>query len=527
MRKAITHSVDPDDLAARLAQVPSERGSPMRHMSPTALSEDTEFEAKVGRQEYQARCYQALLEEGGRPLFHIELLPQISANVDEYHDLLRPWRLYPDSPHHDDWELFHRQIIRWQEFRVSQLWHRGCTFGFSEYLDQQRRHEHMLGGASKSIYGAEYEQMQRRRWEREHGQWQQRQYDTDDEAKAAFLEYNNAMKKLLKHYGFVQPFQLHPDVRQQDQLTTFVEYLGFEYHHLHLLTGSAQRMRPQPVAEREESAKAEVMAPSATNTTSQHKRIYEPEGTTTATDDQKEMHGQTAREQKRLKMRVGQGLADQEQKMPQSNPAHSRAARAREQKYQEAKARVTYHQYRVEWILSEISKIEAEQKSTGESASLVETKNCERKPTSDANMDTPIVEPGRTEEEEMANRKSDNSPTAQVVKLKVSEEEAVPKSQVKANNTPSTEGHSCFKSKKASTQFRNKDGDVDLESAVAVSAQVSPAATGDSQETCNDQLETLRPSANGEVAITASTSTEVNKTPAKKESKPSHASEII
>lgn len=172
-------------------------------------------------------------------------------------------------------------------------------------------------------------------------------------------------------------------------------------------------MRPQPVAEREESVKVEMMISSATNAIAQQKQVHELEGTTKATDNKKDMHAQTAREQKQPEMGAGQELKDHTQWIPQSNPVHSKAVRAREQKYQEAKARVTYHQYRVEWILSEIRKIEAEQKSTGDSASFVGIKNYEGKLTSEANVNTPVVECGQTDEEKVANRKTGNSPTAQ------------------------------------------------------------------------------------------------------------------
>ncbi|KAL6892144.1 hypothetical protein GGI43DRAFT_430217 [Trichoderma evansii] len=483
IRKVITHSIDPDDLAARLAQVPSERGSSTRLMSPTASSED-EFDEEATPLEYQARCYQALLEEGGRPLFHIDLLPQISANVDKYHDLLRPWRPYPDSAGPTDWEVFHTQI-------------RGRNFEFPEYLDRERRHEQIMGGTSKLINSPEYEQQERNSWERKYGQRKPRQYDTDDEEKAAFLGYNNAMKDLLMDYGFTWPFQLHLDLEQQDQWTTFVEYLGFECRHLRRLTRSMESMCPQSLAERDESVKAEAVASSTTSTKSLNKQVYELEGTMAATENDKEAQVQTAREEKQPEMQAGWGLPDQGRYIPQSILDKTRTASEREQRYQAEKARVIYRQYRVEWILSEITKIEAEQNSAGENASLLGTKDSERKPTSDGNMVTPIEECGRIDKEKMENRKSEGSSIAQSVKLNILAEEAVPKTE------------------KPSTQFCMKEGDVDLESAAAISAQVSSAATVDSQETCNDRRRTLRPRSNGKVAPTASKSVEANKKQAK------------
>lgn len=37
-----------------------------------------------------------------------------------------------------------------------------------------------------------------------------------------------AVQKLLAEYGFTRPFQLHDDPTQQDRLTTWIEYLGYE-----------------------------------------------------------------------------------------------------------------------------------------------------------------------------------------------------------------------------------------------------------------------------------------------------------
>lgn len=545
MRKAITHSVDPEDLAARLAQVPSERGSPIRQMTPLASPEDGEFEVEVGPQECQARCYQALIEEGGRPLFDIELLPQISENVEEYGDLLRPWRLYPDSTHPTDWEVFHRQIYHWQEFRAAQLWHRGRTLGFPEFLEQQRRNDHMLGEPSKSMYGAEYEREQRGLWEREHGPSPPHECDTNGDTKAGILEYNNVLKMLLEHYGFVQPFQLCLEIEQQDQWTTFVEYLGFECHHLHLLIESTRRMQPQPAVERKESPKEEAVAPSAESTKSQHKRVYEVKGGATATDDEDETHGQTAKRQKQSETRAFQEQAYREQEIRQTNSALSRAARDREHKYQAAKARVAYHQCRFEWILSEISKIEVERKTTTSgSTGLAEMD--ERKTTSEASMDGP------TDKEKMSSRKSSDSPTAQAEKLIVSEDEsvseddavpqdeatqdnvgvedneAVPEDnagsenevvlelQAKTSNKPSTENPGFVETKDVSRQFHEEDGNVE-------NAAVSSPATGDSREIYNDGLKSLQPSVHGDVAVTASASTEVIETQRPKASSPSDA----
>ncbi|KAK3338578.1 hypothetical protein B0H65DRAFT_434262, partial [Neurospora tetraspora] len=127
--KTVAPSVDPLQLATLLARVLSSRSSTVPPL------ED---------EEYQARCYQALLDDGCRPLFPLSLLPQVSTDPDAYRDMLRPWAEYPDTPNPHNW-VFFRQLRRWKEYRAWQLVNRRQTVGFSEYLDDKRRELEMMG----------------------------------------------------------------------------------------------------------------------------------------------------------------------------------------------------------------------------------------------------------------------------------------------------------------------------------------------------------------------------------------------
>ena len=53
-----------------------------------------------------------------------------------------------------------------------------------------------------------------------------------------YPDYTKAVKKLLEQHGFTQSFQFHEDPAQQDKLTTWIEYLGFEYWQLEWSTRS-------------------------------------------------------------------------------------------------------------------------------------------------------------------------------------------------------------------------------------------------------------------------------------------------
>ncbi|KAK3388288.1 hypothetical protein B0T20DRAFT_365067, partial [Sordaria brevicollis] len=140
-------AIDPLELATLLARIPSDRSSssPHRGTRPKYTSSSrSSTELPIEDDKYQARCYQALIDDGCRPLFPLSLLPQVSKDPDAYRDMLRPWTEYPDTPSSEDWGVFSRQLCRWKEFRAWQLVNRRQTIGFSEYLDQERRQLEMM-----------------------------------------------------------------------------------------------------------------------------------------------------------------------------------------------------------------------------------------------------------------------------------------------------------------------------------------------------------------------------------------------
>jgi hypothetical protein len=357
VRRATAPSVDAGRLAALLAQIPSDREHDTTAHYPSPSISSTVEPPEAEAQEYEIKCYQALLDDGCRPLFHISLLAQVETNPDAYRDLLRPWTRYPDTSDPEDWQVFSRQRDRWKQFRTWQLHNRRRTVSFSEYLDEQRRDFMMCGGASESADRPDFEQVSRRLWEREYdyGQWQ---LDGDDDGlEAVFSRYSEDARTLLMDHGFLQPFQLLADPKQQDQWTTYVEYLAFEYSSLGKLAMVAQKLQNKP-------------------------------------------------------------------------PNYA-------QKYQTAKAEADRQQRRVDWVRSEISKIEAEQKAVGKSGSSSGgTRIGKRKLTDDADG-VDVVEPRfekhrrPDETEKIAAGWSDNSRTTRSKKRKLPADEDVPEPQLK------------------------------------------------------------------------------------------------
>ncbi|KFZ01929.1 hypothetical protein V500_00558 [Pseudogymnoascus sp. VKM F-4518 (FW-2643)] len=358
VQETIETSVDATDLAARLAQI-SDRGSPsLQYPSPSRSS--TVEPTENAMQERETRCYQALLDEGCRPLFPISLLPEVSANADAYQDLLRPWTRYPCKSNPEDWQVFSRQLRRWKEFRKWQLDNRGETVEFSEYLDEQRRQVERMEGHAKWTYGPDFERAIRSRWEDEYGPSQQQPGDGDD-AKTLLSRYAEAAKSLLIDCGFVEPFQLQADPKHQDQRTTFVEYLVFECFLLGRLRVRYEELMKAEVAKPLDadddwaSTEVERTRPREIERAARPAYSFTAATSSTATDAVKEKCTQTSQSWK---------------------PLHVLTT----QKYRTAEAEAEHQQHRVDWVRTEMRKIAAEQNTAGKSR----IKSRKRKPIDDA-----------------------------------------------------------------------------------------------------------------------------------------------
>ncbi|KAL8902414.1 MAG: hypothetical protein Q9207_004735 [Kuettlingeria erythrocarpa] len=354
VRRATAPSVDAGRLAALLAQIPCDREHHATTHDPSPSRSLTVEPPEAEAQEYETKCYQALLDGGCRPLFHISLLAQVETNPDEYRDLLRPWMRYPNMSDSEDWQVFSRQRDRWTEFRTWQLHNRKQTMSFSQYLDERRHDFQMKGG----VAGPGFEQVTRRLWEREYGR-DQPQLDVEDEGfEAVFSRYSDDTRKLLMDHGFLQPFQLLADPKQQDQWTTYVEYLAYEYSSLHRLNMTTQKLQEK--------------------------------------------------------------------------------ARDYAQKYQTAKAKADHQQRRVDWVRSEISKIEAEQKAAGKGGSISGTTRSRKRKLADDTDGVDVVKPRfvkrrrADETEKITAGWSDNSRTTRSKKRNLAADEDVREPQLKA-----------------------------------------------------------------------------------------------
>ncbi|KAI8675418.1 hypothetical protein NCS57_00442900 [Fusarium keratoplasticum] len=60
-----------------------------------------------------------------------------------------------------------------------------------------------------------------------------------------FADYFEAVKRRLASHGMARPFEFKEDPTQQDQLTTWIEYLGYEYWCLDEHAGDMERLAPK------------------------------------------------------------------------------------------------------------------------------------------------------------------------------------------------------------------------------------------------------------------------------------------
>lgn len=411
--------VDAADLAALLAQIPSDRERSTTTHYPSPSRSSTAEPPEDTTQAYETKCYQALLSHGFRPLFPISLLPQVSTNAEAYRDLLRPWTRYPDTSDPEDCHVFSRQLDRCKQFCAWQLRNRGQTLSFSQYLDEHRRDFVMMGGKPERTTRPDFEQAARRLWEREYDHGQPQLEGDNHRQGAVFSRYAEAARTLLMDHGFVQPFQLLADPKQQDQWTTYVEYLAFECSSLGSLTMAAQKLQ-QP--------------PSDT------------------------------------------------------------------QKYKKAKAEADHQQRRVDWVRSEIGKIEVEQNAAAKNGTSVGTGRRKRKLTDDTDAEPLVRKRSRTDETgKVAAGGSDNSRTTRSRKYKLQELQLETQKLADESDGPRT------RSKKRQEGIHKKSGNASLSTALqpglgtAVVSAVTTTRSRPRQEPNHERLKSLRPRADGRV----------------------------
>ncbi|KAK2791411.1 hypothetical protein FQN52_004845 [Onygenales sp. PD_12] len=182
---------------------------------------------------------------GGRASHPLSLLEDIVENPGDYRDILSFWQAL-ESSGPDNFRVFSPQFYRWKDFQRLQEFAKGGTLydnwrgnweegrnrpNFADYPrnptppDVHEKNWEPWFGRLKEWYKgnevimvAEYHL----RWDKFVGQG-------IPGTGGRFVLYARAVKERLTKHGFTQTFQLDEDPTRQDKLTTWIEYLSFEY----------------------------------------------------------------------------------------------------------------------------------------------------------------------------------------------------------------------------------------------------------------------------------------------------------
>ncbi|KAK2804301.1 hypothetical protein FQN51_002392 [Onygenales sp. PD_10] len=215
---------------------------------------------------------------GGRPSRHLSLLEDIVENPGDYRDILSFWQAL-ESSGPDNFRVFSPQSHRWKDSRSSRnlrreghfmitggVWEEGrnCP-NFTDYPSQptppdvhERDWESWFGRLkewykdNEVIMVAAYHL----RWDRFVGR-------TTSGADGRFALYAMAVSERLTKHGFTRTFQLDEDLTRQDKLTTWIEYLSFEYY-LHDIFALSTRQQKFIRDEWQKLVDSEVLRPSDT-----------------------------------------------------------------------------------------------------------------------------------------------------------------------------------------------------------------------------------------------------------------------
>ncbi|KAF2189914.1 hypothetical protein K469DRAFT_683268 [Zopfia rhizophila CBS 207.26] len=259
-----------DQVAARLLQVSASKEAPPRssfpptrppvyegepypegllatNSSPSTLPPTPDEERYCKDLHGQTEAYHALVNDGGRPSHPLSLLEDIVKSPGEYREILSFWQ---DRGKPDDWKVFMDQLSRWEDFRRLQKFARGQS-DYDHWRDdweQGHRHLRLLGYTNVTFAGRsiddenDWQYIWRRKKENygdeqivivsgQYRTWEsfvgRQQPATREEGR--FPMYVKAVKGRLTKHGFTRTFQLDEDPARQDKLTTWIEYLGYEY----------------------------------------------------------------------------------------------------------------------------------------------------------------------------------------------------------------------------------------------------------------------------------------------------------
>ena len=173
----------------------------------------------------EMKYYNTLVSEGGRPSHPVSLGPDVIEDPGKYREILSYWQVVNHDAEGRVWRVFASQKARWRAFR----------------------------------------------------EWQQKNREN-----GRFPTYFEGVKQGLAEHEFTRTFQLDQDPERQDKLTTWIEYLDYEYRWYDKDMRFVKLHQPEYDAAWKELVDSQVLRPSETqeficNITSSFQRASEEE----------------------------------------------------------------------------------------------------------------------------------------------------------------------------------------------------------------------------------------------------------
>lgn len=268
VHSAKSRPVDLDQVTARLLNASASPVSPRpSSWSPTPGNVPTPKDEESYHQELmreESEAYDYLVADGGRPWYPIHLLDHVSRHPENYRDMLRFWCSG------DDWLVYTMQWERWQKFRKWQRDNRGSLDVQAEF----EREKVELTVASLKYSGKDLSKDTEEQWAqlfervRNRRGWEHRYTVEGDviskRGEARFPAYVKAMRARLERHGLSRPVRLDRDHQKQDPLTTWIEYLNYEYWVHDRFADKAAKLQPRYETTLRDLMDADVLLPGET-----------------------------------------------------------------------------------------------------------------------------------------------------------------------------------------------------------------------------------------------------------------------
>lgn len=139
--------------------------------------------------------------------------------------------------------------------------------GFAAFVKQEQQQDMVSGRRWPGMTEDSYLQMCRIRFNQEQNfyrNWEGFYWLREDHGRGGFSEYVTEAKRRLARHGFTKAFEFEKHVEQQDKLTTWIEYLNYEYSWLDKHTRSLTHFQPAYDKGRQKLLDSGVLLPGET-----------------------------------------------------------------------------------------------------------------------------------------------------------------------------------------------------------------------------------------------------------------------